>query len=74
MAPPFASAKSSIRDMDAAKGTEDKEYGRVGAAGVNGAGSIRDGDATCSTGSSIYGVVACAVVRDEFETGREKVD
>ena len=60
--------------MYATEGTENKKYGRISAAGVDSSGSIGDGDATCSTGMSIYGVIACAVVRDEFETGGEDVD
>lgn len=74
MTSPFASAKSSVGYVYATEGTEDKEYGRIGAAGVNSSGSVGDGDATCSTGTGIYGIIACAVVRDEFETGGEDVD
>ena len=74
MASPFPRAKSGVGYVYAAKGTEDEEYSRIGAAGVNSSGSIGDGDATCSTGMGIYGVIACAIVRDEFETGGEDVD
>lgn len=74
MASPFACAKCGVGYVYTTEGTENKKYGRIGAAGVNSSGSIGDGDATCSTSMGIYGVIACAVVRDVFETGGEDVD
>lgn len=72
--PPLARSYGAVGYVNAAKRAENEEDGCIGAAGVDGARGVGDGDTSCYAGGGVDGVIACAVVGDEFEAGREEVD
>ena len=60
--------------MDSAERTNDEKDGRVSCSCVNSARGIGDGNSTRRASRGVNRIVAGAVVRNEFEAGREHID